>query len=328
MSQKPVFFVVNGDLADRENLEVDTIIVSYKERYLYLGAWFTDSGKITDIISMHEGRSEQVVNKFAIFCAANSQMPYIYKKRVFDAAVMSSLLYSCESWITKNFKGMQRQYDKLVRCLLGVRKNTSISLCMLEAGITPLKNIILNKQKCFLISKRENRDIEIPFNYVYDMCRHNSTPGYRFLSNILEQDTHPDSLQHIEDEVRLRAEHSSKFNVYLSELNPSLSVHDIYTTTKFIPDYCRVSFSRLRLMSHNLRVETGRWSRTPLNERVCPCDRTSVQSEIHVLIFCPLSHHCRLRFEMLNFTSISSLMNEKVNITALCEYIHEVLSIY
>ena len=100
---------------------------------------------------------------------------------------------------------------------------------------------------------RDNVDIEVPFNYVYDMCRQNATPGYRYLSNILEQDTHLDALQLIGDEVRLRAEHSSKFNTYSSELNSSLSVHDVYRTDKFIPDYCRVSFSRLRLMSHNLK---------------------------------------------------------------------------
>ena len=97
-------------------------------------------------------------------------MPYIYKKRVFDAAVMSSLLYSCESWLTNNIKGIEKQYNRLIKCLLGVRKNTSPSLCMLEAGIVPVKDVVRKKQKSFLISKRGNYDEELPFNFVFNMC--------------------------------------------------------------------------------------------------------------------------------------------------------------
>ena len=147
---KTKFFVVNGHVIDREDLKVDGITVSYTHRYLYLGTWFTDSGRIKDIVSMHETSNEAAVNKFAIFCAANSEMPYAYKRRVFDAAVISSLLYSCESWLTKNIKGIEGHYNKLVKCLLGVRKNTSNNLCMLEAGILPVKSIIVNKQRFFL----------------------------------------------------------------------------------------------------------------------------------------------------------------------------------
>ena len=186
----------------------------------------------------------------------------------------------------------------------------------------------MKKQKLFLISKRENVDMELPFNLVYEMCRDSGTPGFRFLSNVLNQNDQPKSLECIAREVRERSENATKLSIYLTDFNPSLSVHKVYSTTQYIPDFYRVSFTRLRLMSHNLRVETGRWSRTPAHLRVCVCDNNSVQSESHVLIRCPLSAHCRLRYDMLNFRNINSLMNEENNVIELCKYVYDVLSIY
>ena len=57
-------------------------------------------------------------------------------------------------------------------------------------------------------------------------------------------------------------------------------------TTSAIPDYLRINFTRYRLSSHRLRVEIGRWSRTPHDQRTCLCS-TGVQDEIHIFD-CPL----------------------------------------
>ena len=85
-----------------------------------------------------------------------------------------------------------------------------------------------------------------------------------------------------------------------------MDVHPIYTSNTFIPDYQRQSFSRIRLMSHNLKIETGRWSRIPRERRVCRCDNSQLQTEAHVLIDCTLTHNIRHRHPALNFTNINS----------------------
>ena len=66
--------------------------IQYCPKYLYLGAWFTDDGKTSSVISLHDVAMSALVNKFAIFCNVNRDMPYVYKFRVFNAAVLSSLL--------------------------------------------------------------------------------------------------------------------------------------------------------------------------------------------------------------------------------------------
>ena len=211
--------------------------------------------------------------------------------------------------------------------MLGVRKNTSINLCMLEAGIIPVKDLILRRRNKFLRTKLDNVDLEIPFNMIYNMCRDHNTPGYRFLSNAMQQnEMYP--LNKISEYVRREAINATKLRTYISDFNPSLTVHGVYSTDRYIPDFYRTSFSRLRLMSHNLRVETGRWSRTPAHLRTCPCDDASVQTEEHVLTACVLTENCRGRYTMLNFNNINSLMNENENLFELCKYVHDVLGIY
>ena len=108
-------------------------------------------------------------------------MPFIYKKLVFDAAVTSSLLYSAESWLTDKIKPIERQYNQLVRCLIGVRKNTSIDLCLLETGIPPIHNV-LSKIRCkFIKSQLDIDDAEQPLTFALRLLNENNIPSYQFI---------------------------------------------------------------------------------------------------------------------------------------------------
>ena len=327
-TKKTKFFVINGHESDKVPLQVDNVQVCYLSQYLYLGAWFSDSGKMADIISLHEKSNQAVVNKFAIFCAANTQMPFKYKKLVFDAAVMSSLLYSSESWLTSNIKPIEQQYNQLVKCLLGVRKNTSTNLCLFESGIPPLSHVI-SKQRCkFLKSKLDINDTDQPFIGTYKLCQNSNTHAYRFMSKYTEYDTNLNPFINLADFILRKSPNGTKFNTYKDKLNMSMSLHPVYINNTFIPDHLRESFSRVRLMSHNLKIETGRWSRIPHELRVCQCNNTNGQSETHVLVDCELVPSIRLRYPMLNFRDINSLFNESTHIYLLCKYVHEVLKYF
>lgn len=80
----------------RQHLGMGGVTVSYAARYLYLdqGAWFTDTGNMNDVITIHETANKGFVDKFSILCAANTQIPFIFKRKLFVAAVSSVLLYS------------------------------------------------------------------------------------------------------------------------------------------------------------------------------------------------------------------------------------------
>ena len=255
-------------------------------------------------------------------------MPFTYKKLVFDAAITSSLLYSAESWFTDSIRPIENQYNQLVRCLLGVRKNTSIDLCLMEAAIPPVKHVIAKRRCKFLKSKLESNDAEQPFIIAYRLSNEGDTKAYRFMSRSLEYHTVFNPFIKLANIIDEKSGHATKYHTYRNELNVSLDVHPVYRTNIFIPDHERMSFSRIRLISHNLKIETGRWSRIPRERRVCQCDNTQLQTEAHVLISCALTHNIRLRYPILDFTNINTLLSEASHIRPLCTYVYEILRVY
>ena len=243
-----------------------------------------------------------------------------------DSAVVSSIFYGCEIWLCENPEHAIKTYNQLVRCLLSVRSNTSTNMCLVESGKPPAKYVINKRIKTFLEKKMERQDMDEPFQIAYEMCRDKNSPGYRFLKKAMEKNLEDESLEMITRSIRAK-EGATKLITYRTELNPDLNTHKIYGRTVYIPDYIRVSFTRLRVMSHNLRIETGRWSKLDRERRVCRCNNTSVQDEKHVLLHCSLSNTVRTKYPMLPFSSINNLMRCD-DIANTCRFINEVLKIY
>ena len=230
--------------------------------------------KIKSALKLQEPSHQSSMNKFAIFCRANAEMPYYYKSTVMDAAVTSSILYGCETWFCKKPLKVISTYNQLLKCLLGVRLNTSINLCLVKSGKQPARFIIRHRLKTFLEGKMRHRDMEEPFQIAFEMCKRMNLPGFRFLQDTINRNNDDESLEKVALSVRNRPD-ASKFITYRTELNPELNVHNIYGKSVYIHEYLRISFTRLRLMSHNLRIETGRWSRINVERRVCQCDSFS-----------------------------------------------------
>lgn len=328
MMVKLIFFVVNHSDNDKLPIVIQGHRINYCTRYLYLGAWFTDTGKMEEVMQLHEAQGQSVVNKFAVFCAANTDMPFYYKRRVFDAAVASSLLYSTESWLTNNWTNITRQYNKLVKCILGVRHNTSINLCFIESGISPVNHVLAVRRKRFLETKLNMSVGDEPFHFVYNLCREADTPGYRFIRKSLEFDLHVNPLHRIIEMTVNKPDTATKYVTYKTDLNPELSVHKVYSERVYVPDYVRQAFTRLRLMSHDLKIETGRWSRVPREQRLCQCNEGQIQTERHVLLRCALSERLRQRFVSLNFDELNLLLKDEENTADLCKYVYEVVRVY
>ena len=102
----------------------------------------------------------------------------------------------------------------------------------------------------------------------------------------------------------------------------------ILLDTIYIYEIHRIAFTRFRLSSHSLVIETGRWNRRgrgrlPIEERLCSCGM--IQTEEHVVCQCPRSQHIR---EEYNFTCISDLMSGRFGNEILCKIIFRILNLY
>ena len=106
----------------------------------------------------------------------------------------------------------------------------------------------------------------------YDLANSANTKTAHIITQIrtgelLQNDSVRESIQ--------RQTHSTKRSTYI-QMNPELKESNIYKADD-VSEYLRIAYTRFRLSSHKLRIETGRWSGTPSEKRKCKCDTNSIQ---------------------------------------------------
>ena len=95
---------------------------------------------------------------------------------------------------------------------------------------------------------------------------------------------------------------SSRRKTYLS-LNPDLTPSPYSRPQDHIEEYNRIAATRLRLGSHHLKIEQGRWSRTPVEERLCDCG-SGIQDEKHVLLYYDKTMTLRTSYNLQNIRTL------------------------
>ena len=78
----------------------------------------------------------------------------------------------------------------------------------------------------------QNRDMEEPFQIVYEMCKNANSKGFKFLQKVINGNNTVDSLEKIANTLRNDL-NATKFQTYYTELNPELEVHDLYEKIHF-----------------------------------------------------------------------------------------------
>ena len=298
---KTKVMVINGDQEDSHPLEVNNISIDQCDSYTYLGSIYTRDGSCTGAVKKHLQAKMTHVLKFEAFVRQNSDMPFPAKRRVFTAALMSAILYGGESWLSQASCGLASPiYAACVRALLGVRKTTAADLCLAEAELpTSTCRIQEMQYKCLrkLIDERNNAEDD-PFGIVWRLVNENpKTPCAKYIDKMMRN---PPSIQKDAEELhsKIRTSTRTKFITYSTTMNPRLELHAMYRDPA-IPEHQRLAATRLRLSSHNMAIERGRWTRTPREERLCHCGR--VQDEAHVVSDCRDGAVVRENWPEMNF---------------------------
>jgi hypothetical protein len=88
---------------------------------------------------------------------------------------------------------------------------------------------------------------------------------------------------------------SSKFTVY-KHLIDTWSMHR-YLCMPGNPASSRTAILKIRLSSHKLQIECGRYTKTVRTERTCPvCQSSTIEDEHHYILVCPIYSELRLKF--------------------------------
>jgi hypothetical protein len=276
------YLAINAD--DRSPFSIGNSIIEHTNAYKYLGATIT-TDTLKSQVELHAKLATASVNKFYAFLYKNNDAPYQVKKKVLDSCVTSTLLYSCESWLTNNLQPIAKIYNSCLKQLLGVRSQTANDVVYVETGMPSITSVVKERQRQFYNNLGD--DADRPINKAIKIARNQMTPTAKYLLRLLAQTSDYRSTDIADRNELIRSSLQSKIVTYRS-INPSLTVHPIYASN--IPEQARKAATQMRTSSHNLKIETGRWSRTLRENRLCQCGH-GVQDETHVLTSCQLTEN-------------------------------------
>ena len=282
--------------------------VQHCEEYKYLGAIFTSDGKVTTSLDKHCTAKQKDINKLVIFLECNKNALYKVKKTVVEACFNASFLYGSEAWLgVKPSADMKSMYMKAIKMLLGVRQSTPNELCLIESGYPSLEAAIRQRQRRFFDRMRKERSdlADDPLMFALRLTERDNKVLWRYVSSVMNGEGDPIVVDLDRRKEGIMSSEQTKTVTY-RQINPTLSVHPMYSSEEVLEDDFRTAFTRLRLSSHRLRIETGRWTRTPREERLCQCGE-AIQTEQHVICDCTLVAHIRESYNC-NITNFVEFM--------------------
>ena len=317
-SSKSKYLHVNE--RDTAPFQIGDVVIEYSPQYTYLGTPISATN-IRKQVQEHIQSKAAHVNKFSAFLRKNSDAPFAIKMQVWKCALQSALFYSCETWLCNDLKAAEKVYSFCIKQLLGIRQTTCTDVAFIEAGVPGAVAEIRHRQQKFLKKLRARPEYGTSYlSNVITLAVEARSPSGILLSQLLESNTTDFVREGIDSiKARIEASSSSKRRTYLT-INPALAVHCVYTSSPSPPEAYRVCFTRLRTSSHSLRIETGRWARIPVDERLCPCG--DVQTEEHVFLTCPLlatarPSHCATLFDIFQLDTIT-----------LCKFCHQIAAMF
>ena len=311
---KSAYLIINGKEEDlKETLILNNGNLDYKYMVKYLGMKITDTGSIKEDIDVNvESKRSNIIIKFTNFCRKNFLAPLDIKLRVLNSCVVSSIMYGCEVWGQSKVPKIESLYRQGLKAALSVRNSVNNEIVYTECGENPLEIRITQQQLKFWGSMKELVSTN-PTHYISKLIA--ATENTKYIKHYKQLDqlyTNAEKCAETlinkfkttrETSIRSAATDSnSRLGTYLY-INPSICKPTFVNKLEFQ----RVFITRYRCGSHNLRIEAGRTSYIPREERLCICNN-DLQTVKHVLLQCPLLNGLRERYNVLDVEN--GIMNE------------------
>ncbi len=160
--------------------------------------------------------------------------------------------------------------------------------------------------------------VDGPLVFVLSLAELDNTKAWQYIRSVLNGSNFVEAKQQRLTES-VQREQGSKTCTYRAH-NPYVEVNGVYRyTVCVVPEYQRMVYTRFRLSAHNLRIETGPWSRVPREARVCDCAHGGIQGELHVIKYCSKLHQLRQKYSEMLY-DIPAFYD---NCVLACQFIYE-----
>ena len=311
---KVVYFNQNGKksnhkfYANNKKLEEET-------EYKYLGLNFKNSGSL----KLARNKIYQIALK-AVYKIQNiiKSMNINVKTclHLFDTLVTPILMYGSEITCAFNVRGdsnyifenvlkseQELIHIRFCKYLMGVNKKASNLATLGEFGRYPIF-LRSMKQIWKLIEKCKNCDDDNLLKHAYEENKTLELPWYKFVKTLTCEAGISDIEEIFNKELaflQLKTKYTEFWKGKLfNDIRPNAGgnklrsyrlIKNIYELEPYlnIKDFkIRQAIAKFRISNHRLRIETGRYDSTPLDERICLICR-NIEDEQHVLLNCTIN---------------------------------------
>ena len=291
-----------------KNEKIDVV-----DSFCYLGLLLNCNGKFFVTQKQLSLQCKKAVFALKRKCL-NMQLNIVTLLSLFDSYIGSIACYGCEVWGFHAAPDIEKIQTDFCKNMLGVKRSTPNSVIYCELGRLPFICIrkirilkywlkLLKTNNCILKNCYEDMNIECESR---SNCKNWVSEVKHLLCSIGLIELWIN--QRIEKpEYILGVAKQRLFDMYkqsiLSDIDASpkcfiyKNLVDNFTLQNYllkrIPFEYKKLICKLRLSSHCLSIETGRYKKIPFNRRYCPICNQDVEDEFHFILKCP--HYIQLR---------------------------------
>jgi hypothetical protein len=274
------------------------------------GSWYRTQSRIAQYASY------ALHNLFIIF----NQIELTNKDKcnLFDSLVGSVLNYNAPIWGNHESKAIELIHCKFLRKVLGVKKSTNLEGLYGEVGRVPMK--IYRKLLMIKYWIKILTSTNVLIRKVYFMLSNDANQNITYNNmNWAYQ------IKHILEEVGLADIWINQTNIVIPYYFIKQRILDIYKQSWYtninnsnrLSSYClfkhtfnfekylecinerkyQIALSKFRLSSHQLAIETGRYTNVDRRLRICQeCNMRMIENEYHFLLVCPKYSELRTKY--------------------------------
>ena len=312
--------------------------------FKYLGIIFTAGGSFSETQNTLSGQAQKAIFKINKYLYRFTFISPKHKLELFDKLVTPILNYGSEVWGFIQGNAIERVHLQFCKQLLGVKKTTQNDFVYGELGRTTLitkryLNIVKywfkilasgDRKYINIVYRMMLRDMDLKRNSVnwaslikhllmslgfYDVWLAQGVGDYNVFILTLKQRLSDNFIQNWHSRLESSSRATFYSSVAIFQLQPYLEKINVVKFQKAV--------SRLRVASHRLEIEAGRWARPnriPINDRICRVCKV-LEDEYHFVIECRLYEELRnkhipkyywLRPSMLKFVQL--MKSDKVKL--------------
>jgi hypothetical protein len=338
---KVIHFRFKGKLQSNFAFKCGEHNIEYEEQYKYLGMWLQENLSYDYNVKQLTTSASRALGALTTKFYQCGGMDYEIFTKLYNSLVVPVFTYASSIWGLNKFKCVNVIQQRAAKIFLGLNKTAPNNAAIGDIGWTTcyarqlgevyrmqwrLSNMDDTRITKIVHrwSKRSPKSIDQKASKFFNKHDINCNFGdieskyilKKKVKEIIEKINECEQNKWLQDlwNDTKNCDNGNKLRLY--RLYKERVLPELYVV-KNMPRYYRQSLAKLRSCTLPIHIETGRFAKIPLNERVCVfCHKNQVEDEKHFLLDCDLYND--LRFNL--FQHMCILDNDFMNLPSLAKF--------